>query len=70
MVSERPGTMTREELSMSPSSTARVSCTGSGYRIRIEGRGTLRESPAVHAFGRHVLDSEPGTLAVILDPAG
>lgn len=47
-------------------STTKVSRTRSGYRIRIEGRGTMRESPTVHAFAKHVLNSEPGSLLVDL----
>jgi len=50
---------------MSDLSTTKVARTRSGYRIRIEGRGTMRESPTVHAFASHVLDSEPG--AVLID---
>jgi anti-anti-sigma regulatory factor len=46
-------------------SSLKVSRTRSGYCIRVEGRGTLRESPTVHAFARHVLDSEPA--AVVID---
>jgi anti-anti-sigma regulatory factor len=51
---------------MTASSNTRVSRCPSGYCIRIEGRGTLRESPAVHAFVRHVLDGEPGTATIDL----
>lgn len=47
-------------------STTKVSRTRSGYRIRIEGRGTMRESPTVHAFAKHVLNSEPGSLLIDL----
>jgi anti-anti-sigma regulatory factor len=46
-------------------STLKVSRTSLGYRIRIEGRGTMRESPTVHAFAKHVLESEP--VAVVID---
>jgi anti-anti-sigma regulatory factor len=46
-------------------SATKVSRTRSGYCIRIEGRGTLRESPTVHAFARHVLGSEP--VSVVID---
>jgi anti-anti-sigma regulatory factor len=38
----------------------------SGYRIRVEGRGTLRESPAVHEFAGHVLQDGASTLVVDL----
>ena len=51
---------------MFTASTTRVTRTRPGYGIRIEGRGTMRESPTVHAFAVHVLDSEPGTLAIVL----
>jgi anti-anti-sigma regulatory factor len=51
---------------MSDPSITKVSRTRSGYRIRIVGRGTLRESPTVHAFARHVLNSEPVTLVIDL----
>jgi len=52
---------------MSTSATLRVGCTSSGYRVRVEGRGTLRESPAVRAFARRVLDGEPGGLVIDLE---
>jgi anti-anti-sigma regulatory factor len=52
---------------MATRSTTTVSRTSSGYRIRVEGRGTLRESPAVHALARQVLESEPGTLVLNLE---
>jgi anti-anti-sigma factor len=48
-------------------STTRVCRTRSGYCIHLEGRGTIRESPAVHALAREVLDNEPGTLVLDLD---
>jgi len=47
-------------------STLKVNRTGAGYRIRIEGRGTLRESPTFHAFVKHVLESEPVAALVVL----
>jgi anti-anti-sigma regulatory factor len=50
---------------MSDLSTTRVSRTRSGYNIRIVGRGTLRESPTVHAFAKHVLNNEP--VSVVID---
>ena len=52
---------------MSTRSQTRVSRTCSGYCIRVEGRGTLRESPAIHALARHVLESEPGTVIFDLE---
>ncbi len=44
-----------------------VGRTDSGYRLRVEGRGTLRESPAAHEFARHVLDTEDVTLVFALE---
>jgi len=51
---------------MSAPTAVRVGRTGLGYRIRIEGRGTLRESPAVREFVRQVLSSEPGEMMIDL----
>src|SRR4051794_26506821 len=51
---------------MATPTTVKVSRTEVGYRIRIEGRGTLRESPAVREFARQVLDREPGALVIDL----
>lgn len=51
---------------MSSRSQACISRNVRGYAVRIEGRGTLRESAAVHAFARYVLDVEPGTLVLDL----
>jgi anti-anti-sigma regulatory factor len=45
----------------------RVTRIPAGYCVCVEGRGTLRESPAVHALARQVLDSEPGTLVLDLE---
>jgi anti-anti-sigma regulatory factor len=50
---------------MSNLSTLKVSRMPTGYCIRIEGRGTMRESPTVHAYARHVLDGEP--VAVVIE---
>ncbi|HMB02962.1 MAG TPA: STAS domain-containing protein [Isosphaeraceae bacterium] len=44
-----------------------VGRTNSGYCLRVEGRGTMRESPAAHEFGREILDSEGGSLVVALE---
>jgi anti-anti-sigma regulatory factor len=52
---------------MSARSTTKVSRTRTGYRLRVEGRGTLRESPAVHGLIRHLLENEP--TCVVLDLA-
>jgi anti-anti-sigma regulatory factor len=51
---------------MAAPTTVRVGRTQAGYRIRIEGRGTLRESPAVREFARQVLEGEPGKLVIDL----
>jgi anti-anti-sigma regulatory factor len=51
---------------MAAPSTVKVGRTAHGYRIRIEGRGTLRESPAVREFARQILDGEPGALVIDL----
>jgi anti-anti-sigma regulatory factor len=47
-------------------STVKVSRMRPGYCIRIEGRGTMRESPTVQVFARHVLENEPGALVIDL----
>lgn len=52
---------------MTAPTTVRVGRTAIGYRIRIEGRGTLRESPAVREFARQVLDGERERGAVVID---
>jgi anti-anti-sigma regulatory factor len=52
---------------MSTRSATRVSSTRSGFWIRVEGRGTLRESPAVHALVCQLLDSE--SVTAVLDLA-
>jgi len=51
---------------MAAPSTVKVGRTRLGYRIRIEGRGTLRESPAVRAFARQVFEEEPASLVIDL----
>ena len=51
---------------MSPPSVVKVGRIRSGYRIRVEGRGTLRESPAVHEFAGHALGDGARTLVVDL----
>ena len=51
---------------MSPPSVVKVGRIRSGYRIRVEGRGTLRESPAVHEFAVHALRDGASTLVVDL----
>lgn len=51
---------------MPDSSVIKVGRTRTGYRLRVEGRGTLRESPAVHEFAGHALGDEVSTLVVDL----
>lgn len=45
-----------------------VGCTPRGYCVDVAGRGTMRESPALHAFALRVLD-EPGDPALDIDLA-
>jgi anti-anti-sigma regulatory factor len=46
----------------------RVGRTASGFLVQVEGRGTLRESPALHEFAVQSLDDqlEPSTVVVDL----
>jgi len=50
---------------MSQATSLRIGQTDDGYVVRIEGRGTLRESPAAEAFAGQVLRREPGRTLVI-----
>src|SRR5438067_192449 len=59
--------MLREGFSMSVPSRLVVGRTNAGYCLRIEGRGTMRESPAAHEFVRQVLDNGDGALVVALE---
>ena len=43
-----------------------LGCTRRGYCVRVVGRGTMRESPALRAFALQVLD-EPGRPALDID---
>ena len=43
-----------------------VGCTRRGYCVRVAGRGTMRESPALRAFALQVLD-EPGSPTLDVD---
>src|SRR5262249_47038872 len=46
----------------------RIARTESGCVVRVEGRGTMRESPSLRAMTMQVLDEEPNTtLAVDLE---
>lgn len=51
---------------MSSLSNVKVGRIRPGYRIRVEGRGTLRESPAVHEFADQALRDGASTLVVDL----
>jgi anti-anti-sigma regulatory factor len=56
-----------EGFAMTSTSGTRVGRDTLGYCIRVEGRGTLRESPGAHAFTRHALDNETGVLTIDLE---
>ncbi len=43
-----------------------VGWTRRGYCVRIAGRGTMRESPALRAFALRILD-EPGSPTLDVD---
>src|SRR5262249_19078749 len=47
-------------------SALKVGRTRDGYRVRVEGKGTMRESPAVHEFAMHTLDAAPASLVIDL----
>jgi anti-anti-sigma regulatory factor len=51
---------------MSAPSVIKVGRTHTGYRLRIEGKGTMRESPAVEEFARYAFQQEPCALVVDL----
>jgi anti-anti-sigma regulatory factor len=51
---------------MSASCRLQVGRTHGGYRIRVEGKGTLRESPALQEFAEQALDHGPGTFVLDL----
>jgi anti-anti-sigma regulatory factor len=51
---------------MSTHSVVKVGRTCTGYRVRIEGRGTMRESPAVQQFALKALEAEVPSLALDL----
>src|SRR4051812_10134118 len=47
-------------------SVIKVGRTCTGYRLRVEGRGTLRESPAVAEFAGRAFEDGASTLVVDL----
>jgi hypothetical protein len=51
---------------MSALSVIKAGRTRNGFRLLVEGRGTLRESPAVYEFAEHALSDECSTLVVDL----
>lgn len=52
-------------------SSVKVGRTQSGYRVRVEGQGTMRSSPAVHAFVIQALDhQQAGSLVMDLSACG
>jgi anti-anti-sigma regulatory factor len=51
---------------MTCAGTLKVGRTPTGYRLRIEGRGTMRESPAVQSLAIQALDAPGGTFVVDL----
>ena len=51
---------------MTTPSALTVGCTRRGYCVRVAGRGTMRESPALRAFALQILD-EPGGPTLDVD---
>jgi anti-anti-sigma regulatory factor len=51
---------------MSAPAVIKVGRTPNGYRLRVEGRGTMRESPAVFAFANRALEEKGATVVVDL----
>lgn len=51
---------------MSSTSSVKVGRTEAGYRVRVEGDGTMRSSPAVHAFVLRSLE-DPSVSGLIID---
>src|SRR5687768_10917844 len=47
-------------------SQLKVGRTGAGYCVRVEGRGTMRESPAVEEFVARSMGGDPVTVVVDL----
>src|SRR5689334_5995318 len=61
-----PVGVTGEGPTMSAPSVVKVGRTTSGYRLRVEGTGTMRESPAVGEFAERSLRDGTSTLVVDL----
>src|SRR3954447_14768913 len=51
---------------MSTPSVVKVGRTSNGYRLRVEGRGTMRESPAVLQFAAKALEDAAPSLTLDL----
>ena len=51
-------------------SRLRIGRTNSGCVVRVEGRGTLRESPAIQEFALHFLEQEQERGVFVIDLAG
>lgn len=51
---------------MPNTSFVKVGRTQSGYRVQVVGQGTMRNSPAVHAFATRVL-SDPAMTELLID---
>ncbi|CAN5744432.1 hypothetical protein BH23PLA1_BH23PLA1_40000 [soil metagenome] len=51
---------------MSPSNALWAGRTSDGFLVRIEGQGTLRESPALRAFALQALEQDAGNLVIDL----
>src|SRR5262245_58198315 len=49
---------------MSQPTSLRVGQTDDGYIVRVEGRGTMRESPAAEVFARQALREEPARTVI------
>ena len=51
---------------MTAPSALTVGCTEGGHRVRVVGKGTMRESPAVREFAAQALDAGAGSLVLDL----
>jgi anti-anti-sigma factor len=45
----------------------RAGRTASGVLVQVEGRGTLKVSPALRQFAVHWLEDQPGTSTIVID---
>jgi anti-anti-sigma factor len=51
-------------------STLRLGRTASGYLVRVEGKGTMRESPSLQEFVERCLDQTESSADFVVDLAG